>query len=124
MNTHPSPSARDWVSDETRTAGERKRPSTFKVPSASRFSDQPERPKQAGLVGDACGLCYIGSGMATFDDLPAAPVPHTATAAGRFLRAARMVLARPVAAFVFLSMLFGTPTIVLTPPLEGPDEPA
>jgi len=35
-----------------------------------------------------------------------------------------MVLTRPVAAFVVLSMLFGTLTIVLTPPLEGPDEPA
>jgi len=62
--------------------------------------------------------------MATFDDLPATPLPQCAVKAGHFLRAARMVLARPVAAFVFLSMLFGTLTIVLTPPLEGPDEPA
>jgi uncharacterized membrane protein len=61
--------------------------------------------------------------MATFDDLPAAPVAQSATA-GRFLRAARLVLTHPVAAFVFLSMLFGTLTLVLTPPLEGPDEPA
>jgi uncharacterized membrane protein len=102
--------------------GNVRRRSKFLLRAGSRIN--PSAPKQAGLVGDACGLCYIGSGMATFDDLPAAPVPQPATAAGRFLRAARMVLARPVAAFVFLSMLFGTPTIVLTPPLEGPDEPA
>jgi uncharacterized membrane protein len=62
--------------------------------------------------------------MATFNDLPAAPVPQSAAEAGRFSRAARIVLARPVATFVFLSMLFGTLTLVLTPPLEGPDEPA
>jgi len=62
--------------------------------------------------------------MATFDDLPAAPVPRPAGKAGRATRAARRVLAHPVAAFVFLSMLFGTLTLVLTPPLEGPDEPA
>jgi uncharacterized membrane protein len=62
--------------------------------------------------------------MATFDDLPAAPRPQSAVKAGRFPRAVRMVLTRPVAAFVFLSMLFGTLTIALTPPLEGPDEPA
>jgi uncharacterized membrane protein len=62
--------------------------------------------------------------MATFDDLPAAPVPRPAGKAGRATRAARLVLTHPVAAFVFLSMLFGTLTLVLTPPLEGPDEPA
>jgi uncharacterized membrane protein len=62
--------------------------------------------------------------MAAFDDLPTAPIPQSAVQTGRFLRATRIVLARPVATFVFLSMLFGTLTIALTPPLEGPDEPA
>ena len=62
--------------------------------------------------------------MTTFDDLPTASAPQSAAKAGLWLRTARGVLARPVAAFVFLSMLFGTLTIALTPPLEGPDEPA
>src|SRR6266542_6738964 len=62
--------------------------------------------------------------MATFDDLPAAPIAQSTAGPGRALRAARIVLARPVAAFVVLSMLFGTLTLALTPPLEGPDEPA
>ncbi len=62
--------------------------------------------------------------MTTFDDLPAAPAPQSAAKANLWLRASRIVLARPVAVFVFLSMFFGTLTIALTPPLEGPDEPA
>jgi hypothetical protein len=62
--------------------------------------------------------------MATSDDLPTAPIPQSTAGPGRALRAARIVLARPVAAFVGLSMLFGTLTMALTPPLEGPDEPA
>jgi uncharacterized membrane protein len=62
--------------------------------------------------------------MATFDDLPTRPLPPSAVEARRGLRALQFVMARPVAAFVILSLLFGTLTIALTPPLEGPDEPA
>jgi uncharacterized membrane protein len=62
--------------------------------------------------------------MTTFDDLPAAPAPQSAAKANLWLRASRIVLARPVVVFAFLSMFFGTLTIALTPPLEGPDEPA
>jgi uncharacterized membrane protein len=62
--------------------------------------------------------------MATVNDLPAAPTSRSATRTGRASRAARIVLTRPVAVFVALSMLFGALTVVLTPPLEGPDEPA
>src|ERR1700730_3365925 len=62
--------------------------------------------------------------MAASDDLPTAPIPQSAVQTGRFLRATRIVLARPVATFVFLSMRLGTLKIAPTPPLEGPDEPA
>jgi hypothetical protein len=71
-----------------------------------------------------CGLCYIGPGMTTFDDLPAAPLPQSAVRAGRFSRAVRVLLTRPVAAFFVLSLAFGGLTVAITPPLEGPDEPA
>ena len=62
--------------------------------------------------------------MATFDDLPAAPIPQRTARPRPAWRAARIVLAHPAAVFVLLSMLFGMLTIAFTPPLEGPDEPA
>src|SRR5256885_9982962 len=66
--------------------------------------------------------------MASIDDLPAATTAAAASQSavepGAIWRAVRIVLTRPVTTFVFLSLLFGTLTIALTPPLEGPDEPA
>src|SRR5207244_9928158 len=91
------------------------------------------------LVSDRARLNLVGwgglqallyrIGMASIDDLPAAaaaaaPAPQSAVEPSRGLRAFRIVLTRPVTTFVFLSLLFGTLTIALTPPLEGPDAPA
>ena len=62
--------------------------------------------------------------MTTLDDLPTAPIRRSAIDASRFWRAAWTVRSRPVGVFVALSMLFGACALILTPPLEAPDEPA
>src|SRR5262249_3539750 len=109
----------------SRATGPNQRPPRLEVPGKRLFGWR-KRPKQTGVLGPyaASAISRVGSEMTTFDDLPAAPAPQSAAKAPLWLRTAGGVLARRVAAFVFLSMLFGTLTTALTPPLEGPDEPA
>jgi uncharacterized membrane protein len=61
--------------------------------------------------------------MAISDDLPAALISQFGLKNERRWRLADILLGHPAAAFVFFSMLFGAATAILTPPLEGPDEP-
>src|SRR3546814_8574576 len=53
------------------------------------------------------------------------PVSHVAATGTARARAFwRAILARPAALLVLLSAVFGTLTVVVTPPLRGPDEMA
>jgi hypothetical protein len=59
--------------------------------------------------------------MASVDELnPALPTETAGTVARR----AQALLAKPAAVFLVLSLVFGALTLIITPPLRGPDEPA
>jgi uncharacterized membrane protein len=68
------------------------------------------------IIFDARPLC--GKGMASVDEL------NTPLRSGLLLERTARVLAKPAALFVLLSLVFGTLTLILTPPLRAPDEPA
>src|SRR6266508_3082292 len=58
------------------------------------------------------------------DDVPAASVPALAADIAIGRRISQLLVAHPAVVFIVLSVLFGALTIVLTPPLRGPDEPS
>jgi hypothetical protein len=61
--------------------------------------------------------------MTQLHDVSASSLPARIAGVSIGGRLSQLLVARPVAVFILFSAFFGLLTIVLTPPLRGPDEP-